>query len=171
MLISKEYYDIVYSRVPERSKDTFNKDLIECLKYLAIMSLTKGRRIVVTPEVDDVWHELIVQTKNYENLCKALPGERFIHHTSITPSEYEGVVGSKEFVDEFLKWIPDYIQNFGKFTEENIKRWTVTQFLVNNIKIPIDELNNLGDKSQAEVKFDSDWVKCFNNEIKKISKY
>ena len=170
-MITKDYYEIVLSRVPERDKEKFNKDLIECIKYLSILSLTSGRRIVATPEVDDVWHELIVQTKNYQKLCNWLPGKRFIHHTSITPSEYEEKVGSKEFVEEFLKWIPDYVNNFGDFTEESADRWTVIQFLMQNLGMSIDDINKIARKSKAEVSINKEWIEEFNETIKGISEY
>lgn len=170
-MITKDYHKIVYSRVPERDLGEFNKDLIECLKYLAIMSLTSGRRIVVTPEVDDVWHELIVQTKNYQDLCSWLPGKRFIHHTSITPAEYEEKVGEKEFVEEFLQWIPDYVNNFGNFTEEASNRWTVTQFLMEKLNMSIDDINRIACENKAKVSINQEWLEKFDEISRKISDY
>lgn len=170
-MISKEYHKTIFSRVPDRNLDTFNTDLIECIKYLAIMSLTPGRRIVVTPEVDDVWHELIVQTRNYSEFCKWLPGGKFIHHTSITPLEYEGIVGKDEFVTEFLKWIPDYVNNFGPFTDEAAKRWTVVQFLLNTLGMTLADINNLGKANNAEIIIDKEWLNEFRTISSRIVDY
>lgn len=154
-----EYLRTAISRVPERPERTAEIQAIECLKYLCIMSLTKGRRIAVTPEVDDIWHELIVQTKSYKALCEALPGQRFVHHESITPAEYEKRVGSSEFVDEFLKWIPEYVQSFGPFTEETGHHWTIVGFLQDHVGMPLEEINELGANSPAEalLSADSPW--------------
>lgn len=170
-MISKQYYEVVFERTPEENENIFKEDLIECLKYLAIMSMTKGRRIVVTPKLDDIWHELIVQTQQYSELCKKLPGKTFINHTSISPSEYEEIVGEKEFVHEFLRWVPDYVNNFGKFSEENVERWTVLEFLTGNLGMTLDEINSLGEQSSPEVRIDKEWVQQFKNEIRKIYAY
>ena len=44
-MITKDYYEIVLSRVPERDKEKFNKDLIECIRINRINTLIKIMRI------------------------------------------------------------------------------------------------------------------------------
>lgn len=148
--ISLGYIDTIRSRI-ERDDRTLNEQVIECLKYLAIVSMTPGRRIPVTPEVDDVWHELIVQTKPYSRLCADLPGGEFIHHESITPVVYAERVGGHEFVAEFVQWIPDYVHNFGEFTEESAQHWTVCAFLRTTMGLSLDQINHLGRENQPAV--------------------
>lgn len=162
--VSNDYIETALSRIPERPRPKAEQQVIECLKYLCIMSLTRGRRIAVTPEVDDIWHELIVQTQTYRTLCKQLPGERFVHHESITPRQYEERVGNDEFVDEFLKWIPDYVQSFGPFTEASGEHWTIVQFLQKNLGMTLSEINDLGASEEAEaaLPMDSPWRKLGN---------
>lgn len=146
------YVRTVKSRLSDdRDEGTLDTQFLECLKYLAILSLTQGRRIPVTPEVDDVWHELIVQTWPYAGLCSALPGGRFIHHESITPVEYAGRVGEDTFVAEFVQWIPDYVSNFGPFTEETAQHWTVCNFLRDEMGFTLEMINGLGTSESAEV--------------------
>jgi len=151
------YVRTVKSRISDGRDDSLlDLQFIECLKYLAILNGTGGRRIPVTPEVDDVWHELIVQTASYARLCAALPGGRFIHHESITPLEYADRVGDHTFVAEFVQWIPDYVSNFGPFTEGAAQQWTVCRFLGDHMGMTLDDINKLGATEAAEVSLPSD---------------
>ena len=144
-----------------RTIDEINCQIVECLKYLALVGMTPGRRIAVVPGVDDVWHELIVQTEPYQALCEALPGAAFIHHESITPVEYAERVGDQEFVTEFLKWIPEYVHNFGPFTDETARLWTVTQFLCDHLGMSIQDINQFGanENGDAMLAPESPWRK------------
>jgi hypothetical protein len=144
------YLRTVTGQFPDRSHVELEVQVTECLKYLALISLTRGRRIPVTPDVDDVWHQLIVQTRAYERLCAHLPGARFVHHESITPQEYSSRVGDEVFVREFVQWVPDYVQSFGEFTERAAARWTVVAFLRGEMGMSLDEVNELGASSPAE---------------------
>lgn len=154
------YVRTVKSRIHDnRGEDTLDVQFLECLKYLSILSCTRGRRISVTPQVDDVWHELIVQTAPYARLCAALPGGRFIHHESITPTKYADRVGDTTFVAEFVQWIPDYVSNFGPFSDETAQHWTVCEFLRDQMGMSLPEINTLGASEEAEVSLpgDSPW--------------
>ncbi|MBT2504239.1 hypothetical protein [Curtobacterium sp. ISL-83] len=158
-MITKSYVETVRDRVTERGIECTDQHIIECLKYLAIMSGTTGRRIVVTPDVDEVWHEFIVQTRAYGALCSDLPGKRFIHHESISPDAYATRIGDTEFVDEFLRWVPDYVHSFGPFTEERARHWTVTEFLRSELGMTLADINAAGRSAspEAEVPRDSHW--------------
>lgn len=148
--VPKHYVETALSKIPARPDEIAEVQALEFLKYISIMSMTGGRRIAVTPEVDDIWHEFIVQTVSYRRLCNALPAPRFIHHESITPKAYESRVGSDEFAEEFLKWIPDYTHSFGPFTEKRGKHWTVFNFLKDTVGLSLDQINETGLQSPSE---------------------
>jgi hypothetical protein len=169
-MLPREYYETVIARIPGRDSETLERQALECLRYLAIMSLTPGRRVVVDPDVDDVWHEFIVQTRSYRDLCESLPGHRFINHESITPDHYAERVGDGEFVDEFLRWIPDYVHNFGPFDADSHKHWTVVAFLMETVGMSLQEINELGESSEPEVRIplDSPWQSLRGNEITSV---
>ncbi|WP_167381556.1 hypothetical protein [Microbacterium oxydans] len=147
-------------RIDDLNRDTVEQQFVECLKFLAITSSTSGRRIAVIPEVDRVWHELILQTMSYEHLCSELPGKQFLHHESISPSGYYERVGDREFVREFIQWIPDYVQNFGPFTARSAALWTVANFLETEMGMSLSEINRFGRDEEAEVLLpqDSPWL-------------
>jgi hypothetical protein len=52
------------------------------LRQFFLAHLRSGRRYVSMPSqvVDDLWHELILYTKNYQSICQKAFG-RFLHHT------------------------------------------------------------------------------------------
>lgn len=158
-MLTRNYVETVRSRVDEKGLACTDRHIIECLKYLAIMSGTSGRRIVVTPEVDEVWHELIVQTGPYFALCEALPGGRYVHHASITPDAYAARTGEREFVAEFLRWVPDYVHSFGPFDPERAEHWTVVGFLRSELGMTLDEINAVAASTQPEAALppDSPW--------------
>lgn len=170
-MIRSDYVEMVRSRVDEREITCTDQHILECLKYLTILSLTTGRRIAVTPEVDEVWHELIVQTSSYRELCEGLPGRRFINHQSIGPSDYAERVGRDEFVDEFLRWIPDYVHHFGRFTKERAQHWTVVRFLQDSVGLSLDEINNAGESADPHVFIDprSPWTRLADDDLHAIT--
>ncbi|WP_448389279.1 hypothetical protein [Microbacterium aurum] len=150
------YIEMVLSRIEDRPRETTEEQFVECMKFLAITSATSGRRIAVKPEVDQVWHELILQTASYAELCRALPGAKFINHESISPRGYFNRVGDREFVRELVQWIPDYVHNFGPFTARSASFWTVADFLENEIGMSLEQINNFGETEQPEVVLDGD---------------
>lgn len=160
-MLHEQYERMVKSRIEGRSNALLSLQIRECLKYLAIISLTPGRRLPVTPDVDDVWHELILQTRDYRELCSTLPGAKFLDHESIDPISYNERVGDSMFVKEWVQWVPDYVQNFGPFTEEAAEQWNVILFLRDEVGMSLDEINELGRTSEAEaiVPSSSPWSK------------
>jgi hypothetical protein len=52
------------------------------LRQFFLAHLKSGRRYVSMPSqvVDDLWHELILYTRNYQSICQKAFG-RFLHHT------------------------------------------------------------------------------------------
>src|SRR5699024_4616357 len=130
-----EYRELVIDHFEDRSRDEVQRQIDECLKFLYIVSTTKGRFIPLTREVDEVWHEMIVQTKFYMDLCESPPGGCYIHHQSIGFSDYGERIGKREAVSQFLDWIPDYLENFGEFTSDTAKDWAVVQFIQQEFRL------------------------------------
>lgn len=149
-MLKESYRNMIKSRIEGREEQLLEVQIAECLKYLAIVSLTQGRRLPVTPDVDDVWHELILQTRDYRELCETLPGARFVDHESIDPASYNRRVGDSTFVEEWVQWVPDYVQSFGPFTELAGRQWNVVNFLRDVVGMSLEEINELGRTSKAK---------------------
>lgn len=135
---------------PDRSPEDIEIQAEECLKFLYIASMSKGVFIPLTKEVDEIWHEMILQTKFYQELCASLPGHRFIHHESIGLNGYAEIVGPGASVAKFLEWLPKYAELFGEFTKETAKYWVIVQFLQNELNMSLDEINQLGKRELTQ---------------------
>jgi hypothetical protein len=52
--------------------------LVEVLRFMELTRIAEGT-LTPSPRVDDVWHELILCTRQYAEYCRAHLG-RFVHH-------------------------------------------------------------------------------------------
>ncbi|HEY0448761.1 hypothetical protein [Actinophytocola sp.] len=152
-----EHYvpDSVYATLAHRLADRDPAELRiqteECLKFLIIASETDPLFIPMTREVDEVWHELILQTHFYAELCRRLPGGRFIHHQSLELADYAAgghqpgepdKSDKPDLLGELMFWLPAYVSRFGEFTPERARYWSVTQYLHDIHGISLDAVNS-----------------------------
>jgi hypothetical protein len=75
----------LFERLQKRHPDLSVKDcqlVAHGLRQFFLAHLKSGRRFVSMPSqvVDDLWHEFILYTKNYDQFCRQAFG-RFLHHT------------------------------------------------------------------------------------------
>jgi len=120
--------------------------LAELLKFLYLSSKypeLKGNFIPVTQEVDDLWHEFILQTKYYQKLCSRLPGGEFIHHESMGFDDYRAERPRAEVVHEILRWISFYVHNFGEIREERLKHWFFVRMVLRALNLSLADLNRM----------------------------
>lgn len=66
---------------PQIQPDEMRVRLAELLKFLILVREFPGN-IIFGMEIDDLWHLWIMQTREYDELCRALPGGEFRHHSS-----------------------------------------------------------------------------------------
>jgi hypothetical protein len=122
---------------------TFELRYRELLKFLYLRSKYGKGFIPVTVEVDDMWHEFILQTQAYYDLCMALPGKHFIHHNTVALDEYADQRGKDEVITDLLDWIPKYVKDFGPFTEESAQYWMIANFLQEEMQLSLQQMNEL----------------------------
>ncbi|WP_049797306.1 hypothetical protein [Kribbella flavida] len=89
----------------------------ECLRFLVIASEAGQRFFPLSKAVDEVWHELITETRDYQQLCAELPTGRFLHHAGITLSEY---------------------------AVDRARHWVICTFLREELGMTLAEINQLG---------------------------
>ena len=75
----------LFDRLSKRHPDLAFKDVAlvsRALRQFFLAHLKSGRQFVSMPSqvVDDLWHEFILYTKNYESFCRQAFGH-FLHHT------------------------------------------------------------------------------------------
>lgn len=103
-------------------REFVERQVTECLRYLYLVSRHHDRLgglfLPVEQDIDEIWHYLILQTREYRALCEErLPGQFFIEHRSIAYEDYQQEPGREQALEEALRWIPLYCQEFGPFDE------------------------------------------------------
>ncbi len=119
----------------------------ELLKFLYLRSKYGKGFIPVTYEIDAMWHEFILQTEAYYDLCMALPGNHFIHHNSVALNEYADQRSHTEIINDLLDWIPYYVETFGPFVEKSAQYWMIVTFLQEEMSLSLDDINKLSAKN------------------------
>lgn len=118
----------------------------EAVRYLTLVSAHRdelsGLFLPVEQAIDEVWHYLILQTREYADLCETrLPGGYFIHHRSISYTDYGQQQPSREvMIEQFLRWIPLYCRRFGAFDADGGRWWTMVRFLHEQMGHSLDEI-------------------------------
>ncbi|MER5494038.1 hypothetical protein ACWD6I_12475 [Streptomyces sp. NPDC002454] len=121
------------------------RQVAECLRYLYLVSRHRselaGLFLPVEQHIDEIWHYLILQTREYRELCEErLPGKFFINHRSIGYEEYADEPGRERTIEEALRWIPLYCQEFGPFEEEAVPHWTIVRFLRDRMNLSLADI-------------------------------
>ncbi|MEV4340985.1 hypothetical protein [Streptomyces sp. NPDC049590] len=133
---------------------TVRHQVRECLRYLYLVSLHPDRLaglfLPVEQDIDEIWHYLILQTHEYQELCEQrLPGRRFIHHRSISYGAYQEAPGRATAAEEALRWIPLYTAAFGPFDEDAVPHWTIVRFLRDELGMSTAQIAALADGATA----------------------
>ncbi|BDM68998.1 hypothetical protein HEK616_24850 [Streptomyces nigrescens] len=138
----------------EAPREFVARQVTECLRYLFLVSRYRDRLgglfLPVEQDIDEIWHYLILQTREYRALCEQrLPGRYFIEHRSIAYEDYQQEPGREQVLEEALRWIPLYCAEFGPFDEGALPHWTIVRFLHEQLGMPLADIAAL--KSPAPV--------------------
>lgn len=136
----------------EVEREQLEVRIAEFLKFMFLRSKYGGGFIPLSGEVDDIWHEFILQTREYALFCEALPGQTFVHHNSQHLSEYAQDKAPREVVTRLLGWIPTYYHHFGEFTEQASHYWMMVRYLQNELKMTLEDINQLGKNNSVHDK-------------------
>ncbi|MEU9122613.1 hypothetical protein AB0C96_22580 [Streptomyces sp. NPDC048506] len=136
------------------SRDFVARQVTECLRYLYLVSRYHDRLgglfLPVEQEIDEIWHYLILQTREYRALCEErLPGRFFIEHRSIGYEEYQQEPGREQVLEEALRWIPLYCREFGPFDEGALPHWTIVRFLHQQLGLSLADVAALEPMAKA----------------------
>lgn len=124
------------------------QQVIECLRFLYLISAFPqplgGLFLPVEQAIDEVWHFLILQTREYRMLCEQkLPGRFFIEHRSMPYEQYGQEPGREQMAEEALRWLPLYRATFGEFDENSAPWWTMVRFLREQMDMSLEQINAL----------------------------
>ncbi len=136
-------YAHLQTKFAHLTPNDFHTQLSECLKFLYLRSFSGRGFIPLSGDVDAIWHEIILQTREYAALCAALPSGEFIHHNSITLDDHAEKVSEEQAVLRLLEWIPAYVQHFGPFVPETAQYWVIVKLLECEFHYTLDDINQL----------------------------
>lgn len=149
MLIGDELFNEIsqYMAIQTHSLSAEHQ-VLECLRFLYLISAypekLSGLFIPVEQSIDNVWHYLILQTKEYRDFCETkLPGRFFIEHRSMPYDQYGQQPTREQMVEEALRWLPLYITTFGPFNHNSAPYWTMARFLREKMDMSLDQINDL----------------------------
>ncbi|MFF4607742.1 hypothetical protein ACFY12_34015 [Streptomyces sp. NPDC001339] len=140
-----EVVDHFDAKSADLSREFVTRQVTECLRYLYLVSRYHDRLaglfLPVEQEIDEIWHYLILQTREYRALCEErLPGRFFIEHRSIAYEAYQQEPGREQVIEEALRWIPLYCREFGPFDEGALPHWTIVRFLHQQMGLPLGDI-------------------------------
>jgi hypothetical protein len=137
----KYYFNRKLASLPAAEIDARIEEL---LKYLNMAIFFEGY-IPVSKEIDEVWHYWILETAEYESLCRKLQGRVFLHHSS---ADYVSYVDPAAVSGELPIDLPlgiailsSYVLNYGPFQPDRIKHWPLARQLMERLGWELDELN------------------------------
>ncbi|MGW4049882.1 hypothetical protein ACWENA_03560 [Streptomyces sp. NPDC004779] len=141
-------------RTPDAPVEFVERQITECLRYLYLVSRHReqlsGLFLPVEQDIDEIWHYLILQTREYRTLCEdRLPGRFFIHHRSIAYEDYQEEPGRERALEEALRWIPLYCREFGPFDEGALPHWTIVRFLHEEMGLSLADITALKQVAEA----------------------
>ncbi|MET9297332.1 hypothetical protein [Streptomyces sp. NPDC003077] len=147
-LLGDALYDEVAAYFADRTdapRSYVERQVLECLRYLYLISRHReqlsGLFLPVEQDIDEIWHYLILQTREYRVLCEErLPGRFFIEHRSIAYVDYQEEPGREQALEEALRWIPLYCREFGPFDEGALPHWTIVRFLHQRMNMSLEEI-------------------------------
>ncbi|MER6988354.1 hypothetical protein ABT337_01235 [Saccharopolyspora hirsuta] len=149
-LLGEELHDEVVAHFAAKTDhpvDFVERQVLECLRYLYLVSAHQdelaGTFLPVEQEIDEIWHYLILQTREYREFCARLPGGFFIEHRSISYTEYAEEAPREQTAAEALRWIPLYQAAFGPYDEGALPHWTMVRFLHEQLDMPMAQIAEL----------------------------
>ncbi len=166
---SPSLYTYFRVKCPDIEPAELRTRLTELLKFLILAHEFPGN-ILFGEDLDDLWHLWIMQTREYEKLCQALPSGRFMHHDSrdqpevaVTWGEADALAARmiaekaekgparagadfspervRQNAERLLSFFASYIENFGPLQPQAVSCWPPVQRLLRRMRWSVEEFN------------------------------
>lgn len=142
--IPSEMYTHLLSKGADCGQD-LERQIEEFLKFALLLSYAPPDQpwfVPISEEIDEIWHAYILQTREYERFCRALPGQRgFLHHHSIPYATYRASRTEADLQAEHAWWLAAYVSTFGPFTAPVVLYWMVVDYLIASHGWTVDDVN------------------------------
>lgn len=142
---NSDFLEKLRKKYPSAGEAEFWIALRELIRYLHLTCYAPhGLFFPGTRLMDDLWHSLITETKEYQTFCHKLRPGSFIHHSGIKYDDYTTKIGSQQIHVEEASWLTSYINAFGKIDEHAFECLLMAKAIAKNINFSLAELNNYG---------------------------
>ena len=143
----QDYLDVdmenyFHKKLPYESLSSIKVKISELLKFLLLSRFYKSN-IPFSVSIDEIWHLWILETKQYLELMKKLPDNKFIHHSS---NQYNGEAALRHkeegmAIKKKFSYFVSYVFNFGCFTEDTIQYYPMAIKIMALEKMSLKEFN------------------------------
>ena len=140
-VLPQDTIEIIRSKFGNWPEDKFILVLSETLKMISICIWTERAFLPCNGDVDQMWHELILETRTYRMLCEAIRPGKFLDHTGISFSEYQRLLSPKEIESIQLSILASYFASFGDFTPETLPYWIFAKEISERMEWSIVQFN------------------------------
>ena len=140
-LIPAELYKSLQKKLQPESAESIRIRVVECLKYLLLASAGGIGPIPISRTIDDVWHQLILETREYRAVCHRLGGD-FLHHTSLGLSD--APVTMSACLEFGFGWLASYVQSFGPVPADRLQYWPAIGAIGQLLNCNHSTLNSIG---------------------------
>lgn len=144
-LLGEQTIKKINLKFSENSVQELHGSLREVIRFLYLSAYAPSSVFFPGDKlVDDLWHTLITETKDYRNLCNKLKPGCFIDHTGTTFEDYKSTKTNEEVNIEQLSWLASYVKNFDEIDEIAFHCLTLSKELSQRAGGGLKELNMLG---------------------------
>lgn len=124
--------------------NVFEEATAEFEKFFALAIQNEGTFLPTTLMIDEVWHECIIETREYAELCESVSPGKFLHHSGIRYDDYALQKSNDDLLSEDLSWLASYCMSFGGFTDATIRYWPFANHLLEKNGWTVAEVNKFG---------------------------
>ncbi|HEY6803830.1 MAG TPA: hypothetical protein VI306_09650 [Pyrinomonadaceae bacterium] len=100
---------ITYAEKQEIPLEIAREHERELKRYLGLCAMKPGVVYGMKGPIDQLWHEFVLFTEQYEMFCNSVSG-RFLHHRPHVP----GLMDDKESANNYQRFLADYEATYGE---------------------------------------------------------
>lgn len=142
-LLDSDFLQNLKSKFSHEAERTLWISMRELVRYLYMATYSPHSLFFPgTKLIDDIWHAVITETKEYQKLCDRLRPGTFLHHSGIKYDDYSKKIGAKEVHVEQASWLSSYVKAFGRIDAEAFDCLLMAQAMASSMNLDLEQLNS-----------------------------
>ena len=141
LCVRKNMLEHLRNKLSRIDGNELDRQVVEFIKFMLIVSTgAPPGELPVSVEIDTIWHEWLLETREYEWLCRNFLG-RFIHHSgmkSLGTSSEQG--DDHQGLERDLYFCVAYMVNFGCLDKERLRYWPSVNRVLGSLQLSLGEL-------------------------------